>query len=160
MENVIYTYFRKRKLRRLLVNIMRAHPEMAPALVDLSEEDALTKYMYTAMNEYMVQKLAYQQACEAQPERASFSQQPEMPWLLTQAAMAWANQETYIYALLLVQKDLELVVLRRLANEVDDVRSMQAEQSRITEQLTDITNRVEKELQKAVQAINPENRMN
>ncbi len=94
MENVIYTYFRKRKLRRLLVKIMRAHPEMAPALVDLSEEDALTKYMYTAMNEYIVQKLTYQQACEAQPERASFSQQPEMPWLLTQAAMASASPIT------------------------------------------------------------------
>jgi hypothetical protein len=160
MENFIYTYFRKRKLRQLLVKIMRAHPEMAPALVDLSEEDALTKYLYTAINEYMVQKLTYEQACETQPERASFIRQPDMPWLLTQAAMAWANQEAYMYAILLVQKDLELIVLRRQTKEEDEMKSIRAEQSRITGQLADITNRVEQELQKAVQGINPENRLN
>ena len=160
MIDVIYTYFRKRKLRKILIKIMGAHPEMATELIALPEEEAVTKYIYAAMNEYMVQKLTYQQACQTQPDRASFIQSPVMPWLLVQAIQAWVSHETYVYAMLVIQQDLELTVLRRYANEAEEVRSMRVEQEKIREQLSDITDRVEKELQKNSQAIKPENRLN
>ncbi len=156
MANLISNYFRKRKRRQLVAEITQVNPELA----DLPDKECLTQYIYTTMNLFLEQQQIYQQACLTHPALDSFTKEPEMPWLLMQALMYWTDHPGYIYAMLLVQKDVELVNLRPLAQQAEQVKSISAQQEKITQQLTEITERVEKDIERTNRAIRPENRLN
>lgn len=156
MTNFITNYFRKRKRRQLVAQIAQVNPEWA----GLPDEECLIQYIYSTMSLFMEQQQIYRQACLAHPALDSFSSEPEMPWLLMQALMYWTDHPGYIYAMILVQKDLELVNLRPLAQQAEQVKSISDQQEKITRELTTITERVEKEIERTHQAIRPENRLN